>query len=75
MIRDKWIEDRADELCTLWVAAHPVMRSNSGALLEIAIREATAEYENMQREASLDRAEAMLAARERLDERRMDYVG
>lgn len=74
MTREEWIEDRADELCTLWAAAHPVMRSNSGALLEIAIKEAEAEYENRQREASLERAEAMLAARERDNERRMDYV-
>jgi hypothetical protein len=74
MNREQWIEDRADELCTLWNAVYPVMSSNSGALLDIARREAEAEYDNAELEAAMDRAQAMLDARERDDERRMDYV-
>jgi len=74
MTRDEWIADRADELCTLWNQAYPVMRSNSDALYDIAVKEATAEYEQRKEDAEVERFEAREAEREEEDERRMDYV-
>jgi len=74
MSREDWIENRADEIYGKWVGAYPILRRNEDALSDIAVREATAEFESMRDEAAVTRAEAVAEENEREAERRSDFV-
>ena len=74
MSREDWIENRADEIYDKWVGAYPIMRRNEDALSDIAVREATAEFESLRDESAVARAEAVAEENEREAERRSDFV-
>ena len=74
MSREDWIEKRADEIYDAMVAGHRVLRRNEDALSDIAMSEATAEFESMRDESAVARAEVIAGENARDVERRSDFV-
>jgi len=74
MSRQDWIENRADQIYDMWVGARRILRRNEDALSDIAVSEATAEFEAAQEDAAIARAEAVADQHERDAERRSEFV-